>query len=1189
MATRGKGIQIPIDIVIDKDFVKDVAYASSEAGKRFEREMSASINRAQQTIREFQSLQKQILATGSMPAGVSASMLKTAQSASNMAHAYLSAYAEMMQASRQFTNEYTDEYSQINAKIDESEKKLAEYRKENDLTRIALQEFNNAIRYQNSATIYDALIEKAEGFELRMARIRKSIATREAGYDKQIADYVRQYDEALSNPAGRDTEKLSELARVINQLRNAKLDDSNIKGWNTQLRNLETELGKFAEKADKAAIAKQQFNKLSEEGLLTESRYKALTTQYDEETKSINDTVHALEEYRTVKKDIEASGQVFKTVGIDAEKADEVKNLGVAATQTRGALDEMGDKAEKSSNSLKKSQHNASRFKSVLHSISKTINSVIKGLIQLRHHSRRSFDSSTNGLKGALRNIMRYGLGIRSLYYLFRRLRNAAKEAFEQMAKQWDPVNQQISSMIQSLNGVKGSIATMLQPLLAGFATFFNQLMSILQKVMETIGAFFAFLTGQNYILRAKAGGVDWAASLADNLGAANDEAEELNKQLAGFDKLNNLTTNKDKDKGGKPDIGMGTVGFEKVPIEQLDLFNWLKDMWMKTDFSDLGRELNSKLLNALKKLDWDKIEYYGRKIGTCLATAINGFFEGKELAKELGKAIAGTLNTAFGFLEEFAKRTNWAQIGEFIKTGINSFLENAKTFDWGFSVGTLVRGLVTAVYSMISDRNTWIELGKKIKDGINGFLKGMSDTSLVMTGFDAHHVPIYEEINGWQATGKAFSSFADGLLVSLKEAITDINWQELGQGIGDMISSIDWTQIFIDMAGLAWQMLLGLITAWHSMTESLIASDNPFAQALGFALKTGAPDVMLDDVLKILNEVGPPINSEFSNTGTNAGKALIDSCNAEIEASDLTTNVATKVEDMATTASDKLSDSLDEHHASIVEKIIFLGEDSGQSYVDGLGNAWDNSDIFSILFDPITGGGASAFVSTWKSFGQDSGEGYKTGLESEDIGATVESIMKTSEVLAKKALEINSPSKVFQRIGQFVVQGFLLPFANLASNFANIWVTVSYNTISIISNMVNSITNIIGNLAENIGNLFSNIVDGFNSLNNINLSGLTSGLNAGASAGIKKIRVPHLATGAVIPPNKQFLAMLGDQNSGTNVEAPLSTIEDAVRNVMSEMNFTFNFDVSGDPEKIFKVVRKQSDQFIKRTGHSWT
>ena len=41
---------------------------------------------------------------------------------------------------------------------------------------------------------------------------------------------------------------------------------------------------------------------------------------------------------------------------------------------------------------------------------------------------------------------------------------------------------------------------------------------------------------------------------------------------------------------------------------------------------------------------------------------------------------------------------------------------------------------------------------------------------------------------------------------------------------------------------------------------------------------------------------------------------------------------------------------------------------------------------------------------------------------------------------------------------------------------------------------------------------------------------------------------IPALASGAVIPPNRKFLAVLGDQKSGTNVEAPISTIKQADR-----------------------------------------
>lgn len=47
--------------------------------------------------------------------------------------------------------------------------------------------------------------------------------------------------------------------------------------------------------------------------------------------------------------------------------------------------------------------------------------------------------------------------------------------------------------------------------------------------------------------------------------------------------------------------------------------------------------------------------------------------------------------------------------------------------------------------------------------------------------------------------------------------------------------------------------------------------------------------------------------------------------------------------------------------------------------------------------------------------------------------------------------------------------------------------------------------------------------------------------------------QIPYLAQGAVIPPNREFLAILGDQKSGTNIEAPLSTIEQALRNVLAE------------------------------------
>lgn len=47
--------------------------------------------------------------------------------------------------------------------------------------------------------------------------------------------------------------------------------------------------------------------------------------------------------------------------------------------------------------------------------------------------------------------------------------------------------------------------------------------------------------------------------------------------------------------------------------------------------------------------------------------------------------------------------------------------------------------------------------------------------------------------------------------------------------------------------------------------------------------------------------------------------------------------------------------------------------------------------------------------------------------------------------------------------------------------------------------------------------------------------------------------KIPFLAQGAVLPANKPFLAVVGDQKHGTNIEAPLSTIQEAVANVMQD------------------------------------
>lgn len=101
-----------------------------------------------------------------------------------------------------------------------------------------------------------------------------------------------------------------------------------------------------------------------------------------------------------------------------------------------------------------------------------------------------------------------------------------------------------------------------------------------------------------------------------------------------------------------------------------------------------------------------------------------------------------------------------------------------------------------------------------------------------------------------------------------------------------------------------------------------------------------------------------------------------------------------------------------------------------------------------------------------------------------------------------------------------------------------------------------NPITRFVKGIANTIIGFVNMIIEAINSLFHIKFSGL----NIGGVQIIPKIDtkllnippIPLLAQGAVLPPNKPFLAMVGDQKYGTNIEAPLETIKQALAEVLA-------------------------------------
>lgn len=99
-----------------------------------------------------------------------------------------------------------------------------------------------------------------------------------------------------------------------------------------------------------------------------------------------------------------------------------------------------------------------------------------------------------------------------------------------------------------------------------------------------------------------------------------------------------------------------------------------------------------------------------------------------------------------------------------------------------------------------------------------------------------------------------------------------------------------------------------------------------------------------------------------------------------------------------------------------------------------------------------------------------------------------------------------------------------------------------------VISSVTNASTNVFKNVVNGlVGGLNTAMTNPFETLNNIvtKLRGFKfMGMAPFANLPLISVpRIPFLAEGAVIPPNNEFMAVLGDQKRGVNIETPLETM----------------------------------------------
>ena len=153
-------------------------------------------------------------------------------------------------------------------------------------------------------------------------------------------------------------------------------------------------------------------------------------------------------------------------------------------------------------------------------------------------------------------------------------------------------------------------------------------------------------------------------------------------------------------------------------------------------------------------------------------------------------------------------------------------------------------------------------------------------------------------------------------------------------------------------------------------------------------------------------------------------------------------------------------------------------------------------------------------------------------------------------------------------------------------------WDSILTGVKNIGRNAINAVIGFVNGMINAVAGGLNFVIDKINSIN-IKipdwvplLGGKEWGLNIPQ---VVPYQIPLLATGAVIPPNAAFAAVLGDQKSGRNIEAPENLIRQIVREetegISGGQNITVQF--GGTMGELIRVLRPEIQKEDKRVGKS--
>ena len=253
---------------------------------------------------------------------------------------------------------------------------------------------------------------------------------------------------------------------------------------------------------------------------------------------------------------------------------------------------------------------------------------------------------------------------------------------------------------------------------------------------------------------------------------------------------------------------------------------------------------------------------------------------------------------------------------------------------------------------------------------------------------------------------------------------------------------------------------------------------------------------------------------------------------------------------------------------------------DAAQPYFQAI---WDAiQSIFSVVSDVLTG----FFSAAWSGITGvwDAATGFFENIWNtiEGIFSVVESVLSGDFAGAWEAIK-----GVFSGWKQY----FTDRWNDLTNIFNQAWDFFS----GIGSDIVDGIKNGISNAWEGLKNWFNGLWNGLfgNRKASVTVEKRAVDAATSRSAGLVSASrmiadAPRLATGSVIPPNREFLAVLGDNTRETEVVSPVSTMKQAFIEAMREMGMgdgTFNFTVNLDGKTVAKNTVKHINNMTRQAG----